>query len=175
MTAVQCYTACSVSVWYWPCQCQWWRKHGPLPAHLLSLYQPHGSCWPVKTKKMKVKHPPVFLCTLMWTFWGVFIPGWSSWADCLETEQLSKTSRGLGGYEMRQQPCMRCLLWNPPSPLKCYPPSGFRRIQLTCIREVRKLSWVTVFFFVFFVKSLQQHTQKESGWSQTLQPRNICW
>lgn len=52
-----------VSVWYWPCQCQWWRKRGPLPARLPSLYRPHGSCWPGRTKREAWIdlnwHPPV--------------------------------------------------------------------------------------------------------------------
>ena len=42
---------------------------------------------------------------------------------------------------MTQGASMRSLLWNPPCPLKYCPPSGCRRIQLTCIRGETFISW----------------------------------
>lgn len=168
MTAVQCYTACSVvSVWYWPCHCQWWRKHGPLSARCRSLFQPHGSCWPEETKKLRwIIWICIYCACVLWTFRGVCVcvPGWSSWAGCLETGQLTETSRGLEGYEMRFSASTRCLLWNPPSPRKCCPPSGFRSIQLTYIQEARKLSPATVCFFPNHCSDTHAHTYTEKEW-----------
>lgn len=106
-------------------------------------------------------------CVRLCAAWTL-VPGWSSWAGSLETVRLSETSRGLEEHETRPAASTRFLLWNPPFPRKCCPPSGFRSIQLTCMRwgEKECLYPITV--------ATRTQTHREKGWSQTLPTRNIC-
>lgn len=101
------------------------------------------------------------------------VPGWSSWGGCPGTEQQSETSRGLQGCEMRQETSMRCPLWNPPCLLRYSPPLSSDRIQLTCTRGEAFISRRTCASQSNCYGG--KHTLNESRWSQTLQPRNICW